>query len=636
VSWVYVFNEGVLGALMQLMVQFKVQRLEQLLEQLIGQLVLKLMTPVTVLLLRLPPWPRLSFSLWRKRLLWWCCVMSRPMVVGLALTVAGVNSQPLAAPPSNALAFNNSGTPETVIASGTPTVADLQVVDCLLPGQVRRLGQSRYITARRPILTTAALCRLRGGEYTEYDRADYRSALAVWMPAAQAGDAQAQTNVGEIFERGLGGSPNYEAAFIWYQKAAVQGDARAQFNLGTLYERGLGVPTDKLQALNWYRKAWGMPADTLFYQQAAEAIYSEQRAQLESTIANKNKQITVLEQQVERLEQTLAQAQAAVATVPQEQTSSVRVTADLQAQVEQLQIMIAGLVSEQQTAQSAMAALPQLREPNTSDAETNALEPARDSSDSATTEQFGRYYALIIGNSDYEHLDDLQTPLHDTERVAQLLSQRYGFSTLQLRNSADITVLTALNDLADILGPNDNLLIYYAGHGSRVATDIEQAGYWLPVNADPPPRDTHWIANEAITRHLGRLQAKRILVVADSCYSGLLANTPDYLFLPGASNNQSPAYLQYKLAKGSRLLMASGGDFPVLDNGGQGHSVFAKAFIDILASNDQLLTGPQLFAKLKPRVEQASQQAGFQQVPIFRTIKVTGNEAGDFFFVPQQ
>ncbi len=131
------------------------------------------------------------------------------------------------------------------------------MVDCLLPGQVRRLGQSRYITARRPILTTAALCRLRGGEYTEYDRADYRSALAVWMPAAQAGDAQAQTNVGEIFERGLGGSPNYEAAFIWYEKAATQGDARAQFNLGTLYERGLGVPADKLQALNWYRKAWG-------------------------------------------------------------------------------------------------------------------------------------------------------------------------------------------------------------------------------------------------------------------------------------------------------------------------------------------------------------------------------------------
>ena len=606
------------------------------------RLLAQLMMTLIVTVVRVPMQPVLSFTMLRNHWVWRCSGTRRPIVLALVFTFAAINGHSPEAAQSVPLAPNNSSFPETVTTSGTPTVADLQVVDCLLPGQVRRLGQSRYITARRPVLTTAALCRLRGGEYTEYDRADYRSALAVWMPAAQAGDAQAQTNVGEIFERGLGGAPNYEAAFIWYQKAAEQGDARAQFNLGTLYERGLGVPADKLEALNWYRKAWGMPTDTLIYQQAAEAIYSQQRAQLESTVANKNRQIAVLEQQVERLEQTLAQAQAqaqareATATAPQAQPPSAQVTADLQAQVEQLQIMIAGLVSEQQTAQSAIAALPQLREPSTVDVETTALEPARNSSDSATTEQFGRYFALIIGNSDYEHLDDLQTPLHDTERVAQLLSQRYGFSTLQLHNSADITVLTALNDLADILGPNDNLLIYYAGHGSRVATGVEQTGYWLPVNADPPPRDTHWIANEAITRHLGRLQAKRILVVADSCYSGLLANTPDYLFLPGAASSQSPAYLQYKLAKGSRLLMASGGDFPVLDNGGQGHSVFAKAFIDILASNDQLLTGPQLFAQLKPRVEQASQQAGFQQVPIFRTIKVTGNEAGDFFFVPQQ
>lgn len=122
-------------------------------------------------------------------------------------------------------------------ATAQASVSDLQVVDCLLPGQVRRLGQSRYITARRPIMTTAGDCRIRGGEYTEFDRADYRTALAVWMPAAEAGDTEAQTNVGEIFEKGLGTEPNYEAAIIWYQKAADQGYSRAQFNLGTLYER---------------------------------------------------------------------------------------------------------------------------------------------------------------------------------------------------------------------------------------------------------------------------------------------------------------------------------------------------------------------------------------------------------------
>jgi hypothetical protein len=122
---------------------------------------------------------------------------------------------------------------------GFAAVAELHVVDCLLPGQVRNVGQRTYLTPRRPIRTTAADCQIRGGEYVAYDRADYKSALKVWLPAAEGGDAEAQTNAGEIFERGLGGAPNYAAALIWYRKAAEQGNTRAQFNLGTLYEQGL-------------------------------------------------------------------------------------------------------------------------------------------------------------------------------------------------------------------------------------------------------------------------------------------------------------------------------------------------------------------------------------------------------------
>ena len=77
-----------------------------------------------------------------------------------------------------------------------------------------------------------------------------------WM-RPQAGDAEAQNNVGEIYERGLGDEPNYSAAIIWYQKAADQNYSRALFNLGTLYEQGFGVEQDRLKALNLYRRAWG-------------------------------------------------------------------------------------------------------------------------------------------------------------------------------------------------------------------------------------------------------------------------------------------------------------------------------------------------------------------------------------------
>ena len=184
--------------------------------------------------------------------------------------------------------------------------ADLQVVDCSLPGQMRFLGNTSYLTPRRPVRSTAAECRVRGGEYVAYDRADYKTALAVWMPAAESGDAEAQSNVGEIFERGLGGTPNYPAALIWYQKAAEQGNKRAQFNLGTLYEQGLGVDKDNLAAMNWYRKAWGLPTDDIVYKSYMDKQVADLQRELSEEIGKKSKQIKLLEAQIRSLQKTSA------------------------------------------------------------------------------------------------------------------------------------------------------------------------------------------------------------------------------------------------------------------------------------------------------------------------------------------
>src|SRR6476646_2353798 len=135
----------------------------------------------------------------------------------------------------------------------------LLTVDCLLPGQVRQLGTSMtYLTPRRPIRTSAADCEVRGGEYVAYDRANYATALRVWQATADQGDKEAQTNIGEIYERGVGGPPDYEKAAIWYKKAADQGYSRALINLGFLYEQGRGVPKDPAMALQLYRRAAGL------------------------------------------------------------------------------------------------------------------------------------------------------------------------------------------------------------------------------------------------------------------------------------------------------------------------------------------------------------------------------------------
>jgi uncharacterized protein len=502
---------------------------------------------------------------------------------------------------------------------GRVPVADLYVVDCLLPGQVRQLGSRTYLTPRRPIHTTASDCRLRGGEYVAYDRADYKSALNVWMAAAEAGDPEAQTNVAEIFERGLGAQPNYEAALIWYRKAAEQGYARAQFALGTLYEQGLGVPQDQLEALNWYRQAWGLTEDNLIFESAAEREQDALRAQLAKSLDEKDAQLDLLKRQLKDLETRLAATTAASSTARTEAST--------------LKSLIAQIEEARAIESKKMAALPMTREPT---AAAPVAAPGDAIATIAKDLKFGRYFALLIGNQDYQQMESLNTPLSDVALAKQILVEKYGFTVAVVEDGDNTTVMQAINDLNDVVTDDDNLLLFYAGHGSRLNNGKTEVGYWLPANAERPPRDTFWVPNEFVTGHLARLKAKRVLVVVDSCYAGLLSSEPSFMMIGDNSARYSdPEFIKFKLLKRSRLLLSSGGDQPVLDGGAGNHSVFARAFLDALQNNNEILAGPELFLQVRDRVQSAAAGFAFDQRPEFKTIKSAGHEVGDFFFVPK-
>jgi len=527
---------------------------------------------------------------------------------------------------------------EQSATEGLTNVADLHVVDCLLPGQVRRLGNTTYLGARRPTKATAADCRLRGGEYVDYDRADYKTALKVWMESAQTGDAEAQANVGEIFERGLGGEPNYAAALIWYEKAAKQGNTRAQFNLGTMHEQGHGVPKNLLMALNWYRRAWGLAEDNIMFTSAAARQQRELAARLSREVAQKDAQINALEQQVESLRKML-------------QGTSLD-SSQAQIQIETLQTLVVSLRQQQHTQRLQLDGIPlEVREMVVASAASQTLSsvfrepeqeqgsrlrrPDADQRDYKDL-KLGSYYALLIGNAKYDRMAKLETPLNDIARAQRILENKYGFTVFTLSNGSNVAMMQAINDLSEILTEDDNLLLFYAGHGSRLSAGGVENGYWLPSNAEQPPRNTYWVPNEFVTGHLSRIKARRVLVVADSCYAGLLSGEPSMLLLgDNAPQYSNLDFLKFKLSKRSRMLLASGGDRPVLDDGGDGHSVFAGAFLDELENNTGLMASPELFLKIRDRVKQSAQTMGFTQQPELKTIKAAGHEIGDFFFLPR-
>ena len=88
-----------------------------------------------------------------------------------------------------------------------------------------------------------------------YQRGDYATALRLWHPLAEQGDAEAQFHLGVMYESGQGGLRNDAEAIKWYRKAAEQGDAVAQFNLGIMYTKGEGASQNDAQAAHWYRLA---------------------------------------------------------------------------------------------------------------------------------------------------------------------------------------------------------------------------------------------------------------------------------------------------------------------------------------------------------------------------------------------
>ena len=232
---------------------------------------------------------------------------------------------------------------------------------------------------------------------------------------------------------------------------------------------------------------------------------------------------------------------------------------------------------------------------------------------------FGRYHALIIGIDQYRDLPKLQTAVADAKDIAKLLEEDYGFDANVLLDPGRADILAALARYRQQLTADDNLLIYYAGHG-WLDQDADQ-GYWLPADASQTNKAA-WISNTDISSELRAIQAKHVMVIADSCYSGKLVRGVHI-------QHMTPDYLIQMARKKARVVLSSGGLEPVLDSGGKnGHSVFTSELLDILATNHSVIDGTTLFTKLRrPVMLQAD------QTPEYADIRKAGHDGGDFLFI---
>jgi uncharacterized caspase-like protein len=236
---------------------------------------------------------------------------------------------------------------------------------------------------------------------------------------------------------------------------------------------------------------------------------------------------------------------------------------------------------------------------------------------------FGHYRALVIGINDYKHLPHLETAVNDASAVHDLLRRVYGYDSTLLLNPNRTQLVEALDRLRAELTPEDNLLIYYAGHGYLDRPTGE--GFWLSVDAKPDSQ-VEWLPVSDITRLLKASLAKHALVVVDSCYSGVLVRDAPIALKVGPDRE---AELERLTQKRARKALTSGGLEPVADGGGDGHSVFTRAFLEALDNNKEVLDGYQLYHEVRQRVV-----VNAAQTPQYSDIRFANDEGGDYLFVP--
>ncbi|MCH9693167.1 MAG: caspase family protein [Gammaproteobacteria bacterium] len=505
-------------------------------------------------------------------------------------------------------------------------IDELLVVECKLPGRIRKIG--RYATTIGPgktVRSTALDCGIRGGRYDIYDPANYETARLIWEGKAEGGDRTAQNYLGEMYERGLGTDVDYTIAAKWYRLAAEQDYAAAQVNLGNLYERGLGVPTDEQKAVEWFRKASGQTNVVL----APELVLDT-----EST--------TGLAPRIHLIDPLLARTRG-VSVVPVNENAERR---QIIGRVETPAGLLSLTINDSETDvgdNGIFRSVIDVRPSGTPvsivalDVDGRRAErqltitPEAVKQDPVIDADFGNYHALVIGNDKYSSLPALKTARSDARAVAEILEQSYGFEVTLLEDADRIETMDALNAYNKRLTSDDNFLIYYAGHGNL--DTVNNRGHWLPVDSEPDS-NTNWIPEVVITDMLRIMTAKHVMVVADSCYSGSLTRSAQTTLRPGRTDDEREVYYRSVLKSRSRTALTSGGLAPVLDDGADGHSVFAGAFIEVLQSNRDILEGQRLFLQLVARVTAAANRSEFDQVPQYAPIKFSGHESGDFLLVP--
>ena len=170
------------------------------------------------------------------------------------------------------------------------------------------MTKSKPARAKADRTTSARSGTVEAG-FALYRKGDFKGALEIWRPLAEAGDPAAQAWLGSAYANGEGVALDDAKAFHWYLRSAEGGNAQAQANVGAFYLMAKGVAKNEAEGVRWleaaaaqgddhaafnlavlFTKGQGVKEDKAkaaeFYRQAAERGHYPSQARLGHAFAN--------------------------------------------------------------------------------------------------------------------------------------------------------------------------------------------------------------------------------------------------------------------------------------------------------------------------------------------------------------
>jgi formylglycine-generating enzyme required for sulfatase activity len=229
----------------------------------------------------------------------------------------------------------------------------------------------------------------------------------------------------------------------------------------------------------------------------------------------------------------------------------------------------------------------------------------------------GKNYLLVIAIDEYAHCPQLNNCVKDAQDFITVLSSRYQFdaaytSILKNAEATRANISKALKDLKDQVQPQDNLVVYFSGHGEAE----EDTGYWVPVEAHPEA-DWEFVSTSEIKSRLDAIRSFHTFLVVDACFSGSLFST---------FRSVKPGYE----SKPSRWgLAASHSRERALDGTPGENSPFAATLLKRLKESPVNLGVHKLATEVIDEVQRVTEG---RQTPVFKPLNVKGDDSGQFVF----